>query len=151
MQSPPCAALRDAMTVVETKKRQAIVGHHRVSHGQPRRDQAASPKWEALFELGESKRILESWTREQVECFATRRAASAAVKSVFGRVRVRWRRPRRIVYHAGDRSLPGSEVQRRGRDLVPEAVCKMVGVWRPASIRGDFLDRVSGAGALKER
>jgi len=150
------SALRDAMTVVETKNGRLIRGSPFGSqHGQPTRDQPPHRMGRPCLKLGERHNaFLESWTREKWSASPTRRARSAAGEGVvFGRVRVRLgATTENAVYHAGDQIPTWFEFTSRRSLGSRKRSARWWAVWRPShrSAWRNFLDRgVSGAGALE--
>ncbi|HYM08902.1 MAG TPA: polysaccharide deacetylase family protein, partial [Terriglobales bacterium] len=125
---------RDALTVAELKqvasRPEVTVGSHTVSHAVT----TVLTEERARLELGESKHALESWTHSDVKCFSypegrfdgRERAflaefgyslAATTENALIGRQTDPYLLPRFSV---------GDEI------FFPEAICNMVGVWRPA-------------------
>ncbi len=125
---------RDSMTVAKMRQvagwPEVTIGSHTVSHAV----MTSLKEEKARFELGESKRTLESWTGADVKCFAfpegrfdgrereflvefDYRLAATTENSFITRGTNPYMVPRFSV--ADDISFP-------------EAICNMVGVWRPA-------------------
>jgi peptidoglycan/xylan/chitin deacetylase (PgdA/CDA1 family) len=134
IEAPAQNEIRDAMSVADVREiakfGEITIGSHTVGH----RVTTSLSDEEARFEFGESKRVLESWTGKAVACFAYPEGRfdgresrflsdygyqlAATTEATFGtRKGDPYLVPR---FHVGD-SIP-----------FPEAVCNMVGVWRPA-------------------
>jgi glycosyltransferase involved in cell wall biosynthesis/peptidoglycan/xylan/chitin deacetylase (PgdA/CDA1 family) len=126
--------VRDSVTVAELKYIAtypgATIGSHTVSHAVTVNLTAGR----ARFELGECKRTLESWTRAEVQCFAYPEGRFDG-------------REREFLAEFGYRLAATTEnafVNRESNPYLvprfsvadeisfPEAICNMVGVWRPA-------------------
>ncbi|MCU1338084.1 MAG: polysaccharide deacetylase [Bryobacterales bacterium] len=126
--------VRDALTVAELKQvagfPEVTIGSHTVSHAVTTNLTGEKIR----FELGESKRTLESWIRTDIRCFAYPvgrfdgrensflaefgyRMAATTENALINRKTDPYRVPRFSV---------ADEI------WFPEAMCNMVGVWRPA-------------------
>jgi peptidoglycan/xylan/chitin deacetylase (PgdA/CDA1 family) len=125
---------RDSMNVADIKEiaefREVTLGSHTVGHTLT----SGLSDREAYFEFGESKRALESWTGKTVVCFAYPEGRFDGHESRF------------LIecgYHLAATTEPAFVTRKGDPYLVPrfhvgdnisfpEAVCNMVGVWRPA-------------------
>jgi len=131
---PTCNGIRDSMTVAELKRvasfPEVTIGSHTVNH-----TVTTNLKEEkARFELGTCKRTLESWTGYSVKCFAYPEGRfdgreqellrefgydlAATTENAFVTSETQ--------FYQVPRCGVGDEIS------FPEAICNMVGVWRPA-------------------
>jgi peptidoglycan/xylan/chitin deacetylase (PgdA/CDA1 family) len=132
--APAQSEIRDAMSVADirdiAKFREITIGSHTVGH----KVTTNLSDEEARFEFGESKRALESWTGKTVECFAYPEGRFDGHESRFLAAHG---------YQVGATTEATFVTREKDPYLVPrfnvgdsisfpEALCNMVGVWRPA-------------------
>ena len=126
--------VRNALTVAELKQVTAFpevtIGSHTVSHAIT----THLTEDKIGFELGESKRVLESWLQKDIKCFAypvgrfdgrEKRFLVEFGYTLAATTENAFITPKTDPYLVPRFSI-GDEIS------FPEAVCNMVGVWRPA-------------------
>jgi len=124
---------RDSLTLTEVKQvaqcAEVTIGSHTVSHAVTR-----NLKEEKLrFELGESKRLLESWIAAEIKCFAYPNGRfdgrERKVLADFGYGLAATTENEFIDSKTDPYMLPRFSVA--DEISFPEAICNMVGIWRP--------------------
>jgi peptidoglycan/xylan/chitin deacetylase (PgdA/CDA1 family) len=128
------SGVRDVLTVAEVKQLasypEVTIGSHTVSHAIT----SDLSEEEAVFEFGESKRTVESWTNSDCKCFAYPEGRldgrEQLLLSKLGYDLAATTESAFITPETDPYLLPRFNV---GDEIsLPEAICNMVGAWRPA-------------------
>jgi len=132
--APAFNVYRDSITVADLKRiasyPEVTIGSHTVSHAVTIN---FTPE-KARFEFGDSKRKLEAWARGTVECFAYPEGKfdgrEGAILAQFGFRLAATTEVALITRETTPYFVPRFCVS--DEISFPEAICNMVGVWRPA-------------------
>jgi peptidoglycan/xylan/chitin deacetylase (PgdA/CDA1 family) len=141
---------RQSLTVAELKQiaalREVTIGSHTVSHAI-----VTTLSDERLrFELGESKRTLECWLGTQIRCFAYPAGRAGCHQELLAETGYSMAANTENAFinkQTDPFMVPRLSIG--DNILFPEAICNMVGVWRPVIDRFKGLLRVKSDVSLK--